>query len=338
MSFSGQDSLQTEHFASQGHYKVYHLKHRADKLSADAALTSSTSASSMDIDAALTTSLPADSLSADTTYCLLTDTVTQRAPADSLPLYYRIEYPSLSSLFTSVKGSSSWGKEGLTIPYTSGSDNAITAILFVCFLFTCYVLTYGKHFFAQQIKSFFYSERRREIHSVETGAEYRYKIIMTLQTCVMAALIFFFYTWTASPNFVYHIPSIIPLLIYILALTLFISIKWFLFRFVNWVFFRKEQRITWEESYFLIISLMGICSYPVILLMNYWGISFSKIYPVFIFIMIIGEILLIYKCYHIFFKEKYGFFYLIVYFCILELMPCFLIWQVLVLTNALLIF
>jgi hypothetical protein len=273
-----------------------------------------------------------------TTYCMLKDTVTQAAPADTLPLYYKMEYPSLDSLFTSIKVTSHWGKDGLPIPYNIGNDNGVTGVLFLCFFVTCYVLTLGKHFFLQQIKSFFHSHNLDNVFTVETSSEFRYKWALVIQTCAMFGFGFLYYTQATNPDFVYHVPAVFSLGVYTLIFFLFFVCKGLLYQFVNWVFFRKDQRILWHESYFLIIALVGLCCFPVVLLSNYFNLNFSQSSLFFIFIVILSQILLIYKCYSIFFSEKHGFFYLIVYFCTLELMPCLFIWQVLILSNTLLIF
>ncbi len=280
-----------------------------------------------------------DTLSADTmTYCMLKDTVTQAAPTDTLPLYYKMEYPSMESMFTSVKSTSHWGKEGLQVPYNISNDNAVAGVLLFCFFVTCYVLTFGKHFFLQQIKSFFFARNLDNVFSVETSSEFRYKVALVVQTCVMLGLGFLYFTQTINPDSVYHTLPVISLAVYTSILFLFFIIKAFLYRFVNWVFFTKDQRQLWHESYFLIIALMGLCCFPVVLLANYFNLNFNESSLFFIFIVLLSEISLIYKCFSIFFKEKYGFFYLIVYFCTLELMPCLFIWQALVLSNTLLIF
>lgn len=229
------------------------------------------------------------------------------------------------------------GKEAEPIPYQLYSDNVLTGCIFLCFFLLSYVLANGKRYLAQQVKNLFYVRERASLFAVETGSDIRYRLLLIGQTCLFLGIFFFDYSHDSFPELFALYPSLFLLGCYVGIVLVYYILKMMTYTWVNWIFFDKQKNSLWLESYSLIYSLFGILLFPLLLLVVYFDLSNLNSYISFIILGILAKIMLFYKCFNIFFNKKYGFLCFIVYFCALEMVPCFLLWQALITTNDLLI-
>ncbi len=229
------------------------------------------------------------------------------------------------------------GKEAEPLPYRLYSDNVLTVCVCFCFFLLSYVLSHGKRYLAQQVKDFFYVREWTSLFAVETGSDIRYRLLMILQTSLLLGIFFFDYSRDFFPELFSFYSSLLLLGCYVGIIILFYVLRVLLYTCVNWIFFDKQKNSLWLESYSLLYSLFGILLFPLLLLVVYFDLSNVKSFIYFVIFTILSEIMLLYKCFNIFFNKMYGFLYFIVYFCTLEMVPCFLLWQTLISTNNLLI-
>ncbi len=269
---------------------------------------------------------------------ILSDSIllADEAKTDTLKLFYEEHYQpgDTADLMQTIV---SVGKEGEPIPEQLYSDNVLTACIFFCFFLLSYVLANGKQYFAQQIKNFFYIRERANLFAVETGSDFKYRLLLVFQTCILLGIFFFDYSYDSFPDLFIHYPPYILLGCYIVVIVLCYFLKMLLYMWVDWIFFDKSRNSIWLESYSLVYSLFGILLFPLLLLIVYFDLSNLNSLIFFAVIGGICEIMLFYKCFNIFFNKMYGILYFIVYFCALELVPCFILWQALVSVNDLLI-
>ena len=104
-----------------------------------------------------------------------------------------------------------------------------------------------------------------------------------------------------------------------------------LFKVVNWVFFDKAQTLAWKQSYADWTILSGSIMYVISLLAVLLDFSAHTLTIFAVAYVILIEICLFFKAFHIFYIKKYGVLQLIVYLCTLELIPLLLAGKVLVL-------
>lgn len=107
-------------------------------------------------------------------------------------------------------------------------------------------------------------------------------------------------------------------------------LKQVLFRAVNWVFFDKSQTSAWYYSYANWVILSGALMFLVALLSVFFDLSLHAMSIFGILYIILVEIGLFYKAFHIFYAKRYGLLQLFVYLCTLELMPLLLAGKALV--------
>lgn len=221
------------------------------------------------------------------------------------------------------------GREGVPVPYQLRTDDGITTLVLLSFFILAYVLSKGKYFLAQQAKEFFSTRERPSFFDEETNVDFRYRILLVLNTCLIAGLLLF-------EQFAPHAPGRLwGLAVYVGVCLSYYVLKFATYSFTNWVFFNKSKQKPWQHAYSLIFGVEGILLFPVLLLLVYFDLPIDKKLIFAGLVIILGKILLFCKCASIFFGKKQRAFYLIVYFCALEIVPCFVLGRTIITISSL---
>lgn len=276
-------------------------------------------------------------LTTDTLNILL-DTQQVIKQVDTLKLYYTEHYAASDSTnLTTGKGEIHPGLQGTQIPYRLNADNGGTALLFLCFFLSAYVLTNGKRFLLQQLKDFQNVKERGNLFNNSTATDFKYRVILLFQTSVLLGICFFDYFHDSIPELLIRVPSYIVLGTNILICVLYYLLKWLIYSFSGWIFFDKARTTIWLEAYSTILYYFGFTLFPLVLLMVYFDLSASILLPLELFFIIFAKIMMFYKWIKLFFHQFSGLFLLILYFCALEIVPCLLLYQGMIRMNNILL-
>ena len=254
----------------------------------------------------------------------------QEVPRDlkkvDLPQYYRENFFSTDTLYHPELNGGRYGVAGDPIPYSLLNDSIITTILLICFLLSTFALSKISHFLIQQFKNFFYTPKN-EYSLIETGSELRFQLLLVVITCMLFALLYYFYTINyISDTFIlsseYALMGIYGGIIFFYFLS-----KSLLYTIVNNILFNNKKNLQFHDSFIFIMSLEGIALFPLVLLMAYFEFSIQNAIVYCIFILTIAKIMTFYKTHTIFFQQKELFLQNILYFCALEMIPLFVLWS-----------
>ena len=229
------------------------------------------------------------------------------------------------------------GFEGTPISYSPRTDDAIALTLLVCFFLSSIALARGKKFLSQQVKDFVLHRERTSIFDSSTAADVRYLLVLVLQTCVLSGITFLNYFHDTCPALMDHVSSLLLLGIYVGFCLAYFLLKWLLYMFLGWTFFDKNKTNIWLESYSALIYYVGFALFPFVLFLVYFDLSLTNLVIIGSIILIFTKILMFYKWIKLFFHQFSGLFLLILYFCALEIVPCLLLYQVLVQINNILL-
>ncbi|MBP1612846.1 MAG: hypothetical protein H6Q13_294 [Bacteroidetes bacterium] len=286
----------------------------------------------------------ADSIQVDTTQvvaCMPLDTLqTDTARVDTIALFYSEHFVSADSIglvpYHSMREFAS-GFEGKPIPYVLKADDAVAAVLLLCFFVSAYVLARSKKFLAQQIKDFVLHRERTSIFATSTAADVRHLLLLALQTCVLSGLCLFDYSLTVRPALTEHLAPYLLLLVYVGVCMFYLLIKWVLYSFLGWVFFDKYRTGLWMSSYSTVVYYIGFVLFFFALFLIYFDLNLTIFVSISLGLIISAKILIFYKWVKLFFNNVYGLLLLILYFCALEILPCLIAYQGLVQINNLLL-
>lgn len=219
------------------------------------------------------------------------------------------------------------GFKGMPIPYSPKLDDGITILLLCCFFISAYVLSRSRKFLVQLMKDFLLNRERTSIFAATTAADMRYMLLLSLQTCVLGAVCTFNYLIDVRPELGERIPPYILLGVYLAIALLYLFWKWVTYSFLGWIFFDGNRTSLWMESYSTLLYYLGFALFPFALFLVYFDLSLLATVIIGLFLMFFTKILMFYKWIKLFCNNLYGVLLLILYFCALEIIPCFIVYR-----------
>ena len=219
------------------------------------------------------------------------------------------------------------GFKGMPIPYSPKLDDGITILLLCCFFISAYVLSRSRKFLVQLMKDFLLNRERTSIFAATTAADMRYMLLLILQTCVLGAVCTFNYLIDVRPELGERIPPYILLGVYLAIALLYLFWKWVTYSFLGWIFFDGNRTSLWMESYSTLLYYLGFALFPFALFLVYFDLSLLATVIIGLFLMFFTKILMFYNWIKLFCNNLYGVLLLILYFCALEIIPCFIVYR-----------
>lgn len=251
-------------------------------------------------------------------------------PSDTLPLFYEEQFISTDTLLSAAYQShqeSLSGIQGIPIPYSPRTDTFIAVILFACFFVSAFTLARSKRFLLQQFKEFVIHRERTSIFNSSTASDMRYLLLLVLQTCILGGVAVFNYFNDAAPDLIERIDPHKLVVIYMGVCLLYIFFKWVLYSFLGWVFFDNNRTNSWIESYSILIYYLGFALFPFVLFLVYFDLRVDYLVVIGCGLIISTKILMFYKYLKLFLSNINQLFFLILYFCALEVIPFLILYQ-----------
>ena len=249
-----------------------------------------------------------------------------------LPQYYREGFFSKDSLFHPELPGGRCGVAGEPISYRIHNDDIITSLLLVLFIMAVIAFSNTRQFVVRQTKNFFNIHREGLTEITETAVEIRFQAFLAFLNCLLVALLFYFYTlYVIGDTFV--LASQYTLIAIFLAISsVYFLFKVMLYTLVNGVFFDGKKNRQWIKSYLYIYSVEGALLFPIVILWAYFDLSIQSAAIYVVIVLIIVKILVLFKCFLIFFRQSVVKLQIILYFCTLEIIPMFFLWEAMVYT------
>ena len=216
------------------------------------------------------------------------------------------------------------------IPYAPATDDAVAIVLLSCFLLSAYALARGRRFLLQLAKDFLSDRQRTSLFAYSTTDDMRYLLLLILQTCVLGGVYVFACFADARPELTAGRSSLLCMAVYTgfwLAVTL---LRWLLYSAVGATFFQSAQTGSWLESYLTLLYYLGFVLYPLLLLSVYldWPVELLLAWG--ILVALCFKIMVFYKWKQLFCDNLHGILLLFLYFCALEIVPCFVLYRALI--------
>lgn len=225
------------------------------------------------------------------------------------------------------------GESGDLVPYKLANDTFVTATLLVCLLMACFVIGRSLRPLALQIKGFFRLKDRDEDFSLQSEKNVNGRVLVVLLESFVVSLLFFSYaqfrltdTFTTTSPYVMLLADIGVCLLYFV-------VKGCFYRVVNWTFFLREQRRQWRGGYDLISFGKAVTLLPLAMVVLYFDLPIRVCIAGCLIVVGVYELLIFYRTRQIFFSLPFGTIQAFLYFCTLELLPLFFLWEMLVKTS-----
>ena len=249
-----------------------------------------------------------------------------------LPQYYREGFFSKDSLFHPELPGGRCGVAGEPIAYSIHNDDIITSLLLTLFILAVIAFSNTRQFVIRQTKNFFNIHREGLTEITETAVEIRFQAFLAFLNCLLVALLFYFYTLYAIGDTFILASQYILIAIFLALSSVYFLFKVMLYTFVNGVFFDGKKNRQWIKSYLYIYSVEGALLFPIVILWAYFDLSIQIAAIYVVIVLIIVKILVLFKCFLIFFRQSVVKLQIILYFCTLEIIPMFFLWEAMVYT------
>jgi hypothetical protein len=166
----------------------------------------------------------------------------------------------------------------------------------------------------------------------------RYLMLLILQTCIFIGFCMFYYFKYELPELAERFSSLSLVGIYVCISLVYLFFKWIIYLFLSQVFFNAAKTRLWMESYAALVYFLGIILFPFVLLLIYLDLSTVYVIIVGLILMIVIKLLTFYKWTKLFSVNIYSLLLLFLYFCAIEIVPFFFLYEgVVQLNNALII-
>ena len=226
------------------------------------------------------------------------------------------------------------GIAGEPLPYQFRTDNYVTGLLLLSFFIMVGVIAGSWQFISDNVKDFFYHRQSKNLFTDRNDTELRGNLFLVVQTCFLLGILYTGHVQECHGDLFTRLSPHHILGTAIGLCSLFVVGKTLLYKFVNNVFFTHSQTTLWQNIYHLSVLALGFALLPLTLLVVYFDLDYSTLQFLFVCILATIKILLFYKCFQIFFGYKYGGVHLFLYFCALEILPLFFLWEILELASS----
>lgn len=214
----------------------------------------------------------------------------------------------------------------MPIPYTLQSDPWVTGLILACFFLTAWVLARSRGFLWQRGKDFLLNRDRPDLFSTSVGNDITYQLLLLGQSCILTGL-YLFVCYQALYSFSSVSSTWKWIGTYVMLAALFFFVKWLAYLFCGWIFLDKGKTSAWVESYATLLYYLGLALFFVVLSAVYFVLSFKIILIAGAVLFLFLKILTLYKWIKLFCVNLYGCFFVILYFCALEIIPCLLLYR-----------
>src|ERR1035437_2875673 len=233
---------------------------------------------------------------------------------------------SVRAVADSLKAIAQLPKGFLGMPHPSlpHSESWVFIILFVLFFLLVYSISRSVGFIPETVKTFFQQKVRPSIFSKATVNDSRFRLLLILFSIGVLSLYVYLIIFNSTNQFSIRVYS------YFLIITfVFFGIKSLLFDLIGYVFLTPSSIKMAKESYFNILSILGIVLYPLLILQIYIPDNLYQIPEIMSLITCSGAcILVIIKLFQIFFHKIVASFYILLYLCTLEILPLVVLFRV----------
>lgn len=251
----------------------------------------------------------------------------------SLPKYYRESYFTGKPFFNPDLFGGRQGMAGDPVPYSIARDNVITILLLGCFMLALVAYAKSKRFILRQAKEFFRAPRGNNMTVMtETSGEVQFQFFLVLQSCLLFALIYFFYVQLkVADTFVIDQYQVIG--VFAAIILGYMIVKAGAYWLTGWVFFDKKRNELWMKSFLFLLAMEGVCEFPLVMLQAYFDMPVQTTLICTAVVLTAFKLLAFWRSFIIFFKREGISLQIFLYFCTLEIIPMATLLGILAVTS-----
>ena len=217
--------------------------------------------------------------------------------------------------------------QGVPVSQPYYADDFLVCGFLLCTFIMATVLSDRKHYFVRLLKAFFLP-RESSMEGVRTTNISHSRVSMYVVSLSSVALLLTTAVASAPSGTMNY--GLLWLL-FVASVALFYLLRLGVFALTNRIFFDSATTAAWEQAYACWTLLSCIPFYLSAVATIFFNLSSHVVLLLLTICVILLQICLLYKAFHIFSAKKYGILQIFVYLCTLELMPLLVAGKALVL-------
>ncbi len=212
---------------------------------------------------------------------------------------------------------------GIPHPLLPQTELWVFVALFILFGFLVFLISRSSELITDTIKTLFQVKERSSIFSKASVYDFQFRLFMVIFAIFILSFYAYLVFYQNNSSF-----SLTKYGLFLLVTSLYFVFKLITFELIGYVFLENTSFKLAKESYFNIISLLGLILFPLLVLQIYIPSNFVNIcLNISLFVSISACILIIIKLFQIFFHKTVAFFYILLYLCTLEILPLFALYR-----------
>ena len=216
------------------------------------------------------------------------------------------------------------GYEGIMHPSLPQTESWIFITLLILFFLLVFSISRSKGMINEIIQNFFQVKERSSLFSKATINDFRFRFFIILFSIIVLSL----YSYLGLNGFIGAV-SISRFSIFLLVAISFFGLKSLFMDLLGYVFLDTSNLKMAKDSYFNILSFLGILLFPLLILNIYGPESLCYLTEIISLITcIIAFIFVCIKLFQIFFHKIATSFYILLYLCTLEIIPLLIMYKV----------
>ena len=243
----------------------------------------------------------------------------------------------MNPLTTLLTDAAPWNVTGLPLPYSPRTDDVLTLVLLCCFLASAYVLGNSRKLLCQLGRDFLLQRGRGNLFNTSTATDMHSLLLLVLQACVVGGIFLFRLQTGLLPQPGNLASPHLLLAACIGGVTAYLTFKWLVYSLVGWIFFDETRSSQWMEAYSSLLYYASFALFALALFAVYTNFSLQVSVTIGAILLISAKMLIFYKWLRLFCRRTHGVYLLILYFCALEIVPCFVFYRSLSAVSGLLI-
>ena len=216
------------------------------------------------------------------------------------------------------------GFVGTAHPSFPNTEAWVFIIFLALFFLLVFSISRSGSLIGETVKDFFHVKERSSIFSKATVNDFQIRLFIIIFSIGVFSL--YGYYLLHQPNTPF---SILKFGLVMLITFGFFWLKAVVFDIMGYVFLEPISLKMAKDSYFNILSLLGIIIFPLLTIQIYYPHNLHNIPGIISLIAcILGYILIIFKLFQIFFHKTIASFYILLDLCTLEFLPLIALYQV----------
>lgn len=248
-------------------------------------------------------------------------------PADtaSFPIVmesFSVDSLAMTSAIAPTKTFSLEGhKKGIDHPIKLDRSDGIFALLAICFLLLAHVYNGGMAFFKENIMLVFSASKSEKLETQVTSKETVYSFFLVFLAVLLISISLYEGLDRFFPLADGDKRPFVTIGFFVVLIMLFVVAKMLLNRTIGFIFDFGKQIETWNRSYLVLFSILGLlCFFPTLMLV-YSNLWHSIIIGFVLVLFLIVQIILFLRVIVFFIGQKFNLLYLIAYLCTIEILP-----------------